>query len=164
MCFLFYSTCQQCRSLIQSDLPRCWTTAKPKFFFGQVVGQDILVKTRQPQPSQKKTLDSALVVLPHPTCARQKKRAPYNRCAFYFIQHVNSVEVQQQGATTTHFNLLSAAFGAWRRGWSIPWLFRGCYTVLPHSVVVLVIHILTPKIKRQEETFTCLTQTGESSS
>ena len=89
----FYSTCQQCRSLIQSDLPRCWTTAKPKFFFGQVVGQDILVKTRQPQPSQKKTLDSALVVLPHPTCARQKKRAPYNRCAFYFIQHVNSVEV-----------------------------------------------------------------------
>ena len=35
---------------------------------------------------------------------------------------------------------------------------------LPNSVVALVIHILTPKIKREEETFTCLTQTGESSS
>ena len=35
---------------------------------------------------------------------------------------------------------------------------------LPNSVVVLVIHILTPKIKREEKTFTCLTQTGESSS
>ena len=57
---------------------------------------------------------------------RLKKRAPYNRCAFYFIQHVNSVEVQQRGATT-HSNLLSAAFGASRRGWSIPWLVRGCF-------------------------------------
>ena len=43
--------------------------------------------------------------------------------------------------------------------------FRGWSVVgLPNSVVVLVIHILTSKIKRQEETFTCLTQTGESSS
>ena len=33
---------------------------------------------------------------------------------------------------------------------------------LPNSVVVLVIRILTPKIERQEETFTCLIQTGES--
>ena len=31
-------------------------------------------------------------------------------------------------------------------------------------MAVLVIHILTPRIKRQEGTFTCLTQTGESSS
>ena len=35
---------------------------------------------------------------------------------------------------------------------------------LTNSVIVLVIHILTPKIKRQEETLTCLIQTGESSS
>ena len=43
--------------------------------------------------------------------------------------------------------------------------FRGCSVVdLPNSVVVLVIRILTPKMERQEETFTCLIQTGESSS
>ena len=43
--------------------------------------------------------------------------------------------------------------------------FRGCSVVaLPNSVVALVIHILTPKIKRQEKTFTCLYQTGEGSS
>ena len=33
-----------------------------------------------------------------------------------------------------------------------------------NSVVAFASHILTPKIKRQEETLTCLTQTGESSS
>ena len=43
--------------------------------------------------------------------------------------------------------------------------FRGRSVAdLPNSVADLVIHILTPKIKRQEETLTCLTQTGESSS
>ena len=44
MCFSLYASCQHGRGLIKSDLPKCLATKETKVFFGQVVGQDILVR------------------------------------------------------------------------------------------------------------------------
>ena len=95
MCFLFYSTCQQCRSLIKSDLPRCWTTDKTKVFFWAGGWSRHLGQTRQdnPNPHKKKLwiLLSLSCLIPH---AQDRRRGRLiTDVLFYFIQHVNSVEV-----------------------------------------------------------------------